>query len=159
MSDLRELYQDVILDHGKKPRNFRVLEGADRHAHGKNPLCGDDFEIMLNLDANDVITDIAFEGKGCAISVASASIMTELLKGRSKADAEALFQNFHQLCTEDSPVSTALAEDDRAYLEVLAGVKQFPIRVKCATLPWHTVRAALAGEKNASTEKTPIGQK
>jgi nitrogen fixation NifU-like protein len=152
MSDLRELYQDVILDHGKRPRNFRVLADADRHAHGRNPLCGDDFEIMLNLDDNGIITDITFEGQGCAISVASASIMTELLKGRSAVDAETLFQNFHQLCTEDKPTSTALSEDDRAYLEVLAGVKQFPIRVKCATLPWHTVRAALAGETKASSE-------
>ena len=154
MSDLRELYQDVILDHGKRPRNFRILPDADRHAHGRNPLCGDDFEIMLNLDSNNVITDIAFEGKGCAISVASASIMTGLLKGRTAVEAEALFQNFHQLCTEDVPVETALADDDRAYLEVLAGVKQFPIRVKCATLPWHTVMAALKGEKSASSEKS-----
>jgi nitrogen fixation NifU-like protein len=153
MSDLRELYQDVILDHGKHPRNRRTMENASCHAHGRNPLCGDDFEITLKLDSAGRIEDAAFDGSGCAISVASASIMTELLKGKTGDEADALFRSFHALCTEDDAVAEAtVSEDDLTYLQVVAGVRQFPVRVKCATLAWHTMKAALEGEHAATSE-------
>jgi nitrogen fixation NifU-like protein len=152
-SDLRDLYQDVILDHGKRPRNRRALAQPSCHAHGKNPLCGDEFEVELLLDASGRIEDIAFHGQGCAISVASASIMTELLKGKSQADAEVMFNSFHHVCTEDAAtLDASLAEDEQTYLTVLSGVRQFPVRVKCATLAWHTMRAALAGMAAVSSE-------
>jgi nitrogen fixation NifU-like protein len=151
--DLRDLYQDVILDHGKRPRNRRALTEASCHAHGKNPLCGDEFEVELKLDATGRIEDIAFHGQGCAISVASASIMTELLRGKSQADAAIMFDSFHCVCTEDDAVLDAsLGEDEQTYLTVLSGVRQFPVRVKCATLAWHTMRAALAGMDAVSSE-------
>jgi nitrogen fixation NifU-like protein len=153
MNDLRELYQDVILDHGKHPRNRRPMGNASCHAHGRNPLCGDDFEIALKLDASGRIEDAAFEGSGCAISVASASIMTELLKGKTGSEADALFRSFHALCTIDDAVADeAVSENDLAYLQVVAGVRQFPVRVKCATLAWHTMKAALEGEQAATSE-------
>jgi nitrogen fixation NifU-like protein len=152
MSDLRELYQEVILDHGKRPRNHRSLPEANRHAHGRNPLCGDDFEVALKLDTDGRIEDAAFHGSGCAISVASASIMTELLKGKTAAEAEALFTGFHDLCTNDDAPAPDVSEDDLAYLKVVAGVKQFPVRVKCATLAWHTMHAALHGEATATSD-------
>jgi nitrogen fixation protein NifU and related proteins len=149
MSDLRELYQEVILDHHKKPRNFRKLEGA-RHVEGYNPLCGDKVTIYVKLEG-DVVRDVSFQGTGCAISTASASMMTESLKGKTRAEAEALFQSFHALVTGKAP--TEGGAPDLGKLEVFSGVREFPVRVKCATLAWHTFHAALAGEdKTVSTE-------
>lgn len=151
--DLRELYQEVILDHGRKPRNFRRIENADRTAHGNNPICGDTLIVYLALDDGGRIRDLAFQGKGCAISMASASMMTEILKGKTARDAEKLFQTFHDMCTKDGAEADADGDADAMdHLKALAGVREFPIRVKCATLAWHTVHAALAGAKDTSTE-------
>ncbi|HLN29268.1 MAG TPA: SUF system NifU family Fe-S cluster assembly protein [Gemmataceae bacterium] len=149
MSDLRELYQDLIKDHSKKPRNFRVLEGDARRVEGYNPLCGDRFTIYLDMDGG-VVKDVAFQGTGCAISTASASMMTQCLKGKTRAEAEQLFQKFHHLLTGE----TSEAEEmELGKLAVFSGVRKFPVRVKCATLAWHTLRAALEGaEKTISTE-------
>lgn len=153
MSDLRELYQEVILDHGKRPRNFRHPPDANREAKGDNPLCGDKVTIYLKLSDAGVIDDVAFEGRGCAISTASASLMTEMLKGKTAAAAEELFGAFHQMCTEDEPAHvTAALQDEFDRLQVLSGVRQYPMRVKCATLAWHTMKAALDGAGKASTE-------
>jgi nitrogen fixation NifU-like protein len=147
MSDLRELYQEVILDHHKKPRNFRAIPDASRHVEGFNPLCGDRVTVFVTLK-DDVVKDVAFQGSGCAISTASASMMTEALKGKSRSEAEALFQSFRDLLTGKSTDVDRLGK-----LAVFAGVRDFPIRVKCATLAWHTARAALEGEeKTVSTE-------
>lgn len=149
MSDLRGLYQEVLLDHSKRPRNFRSLEGADRRAEGYNPLCGDKVTIYLKLDG-DRISDISFQGCGCAISTASASIMTESLKGKTCAEAEALFGAFHDMVTgraREDVNPTPLGK-----LAVFAGVAEFPLRVKCATLVWHTLRSALGGGESVSTE-------
>jgi nitrogen fixation protein NifU and related proteins len=151
--DLRELYQEVILDHGKHPRNFRHPADANLEAHGYNPLCGDQLTVYLKRDDSGVIRDVAFEGRGCAISTASASMMTELLRGKSEAQVKALFEAFRHLCTvgDDGAVPAEIAEDlDR--LRVLSGVRQFPMRVKCATLPWHTMSAAISGTNEVSTE-------
>lgn len=150
MSELRELYQQVILDHNKKPRNFRKIEDADHRAAGHNPLCGDRLTLYIKLEG-DVIRDIAFEGNGCAISTASASMMTEALKGKTEAQAEAIFQKFHHLVTEgeDEGCGAACGHDheeegpELGKLAVFAGVREFPVRVKCATLAWHTLHAAL----------------
>jgi nitrogen fixation NifU-like protein len=148
--DLRELYQNVILDHHKRPRNFRKPDDADRSAEGNNPLCGDRIHIYLKLEG-DVIRDIAFIGAGCAISTAAASMMTEALKGKTRAEAEALFRRFHGLIAGDAIESAD--GPPLGKLEAFAGVREFPLRVKCATLPWHTFRAALQGEdKTVSTE-------
>ena len=138
MSDLRELYQEVILDHNKHPLNFGELEGADRHADGYNPLCGDRLAVYLKLDG-EVITDVAFVGSGCAISKASASLMTDAVKGRTVAEAEELFGRFHAMITNgaDTPPPVEIGK-----LAVLAGVRDYPTRVKCASLAWHTLRAA-----------------
>lgn len=153
MSDLRELYQEVILDHGKRPRNFRHPDDANREAKGDNPLCGDKVTIFLKLSDAGVIEDLAFQGRGCAISTASASLMTELLKGKTAAEAETLFGAFHHLCTHDDPPSVpAPLEDDFDRLQVMSGVRHYPMRVKCATLAWHTMKAALDGAGKASTE-------
>jgi nitrogen fixation NifU-like protein len=149
MSDLRELYQEVILDHQKKPRNFRAQDGA-RHVEGYNPLCGDRVTVYVRLDG-DVVRDVSFQGSGCAISTASASMMTESLKGKTRAEAEALFRSFHELVT-GTPNEPAGAEA-LGKLAVFSGVREFPVRVKCATLPWHTFHAALGGDdKPVSTE-------
>ena len=138
MSDLRELYQEVILDHNKRPRNFRELDGADRHADGFNPLCGDRLAVYVNLDG-EVVTDVTFLGSGCAISKASASLMTEAIQGKTLAEVEQLFQEFHQMVTTHD----ASADETRlGKLAVLAGVRDYPTRVKCASLAWHTLRAA-----------------
>ena len=138
MSDLRELYQEVILDHNKHPRNFGELDGADRHADGYNPLCGDRLAVYVNLDG-DVITDVSFLGSGCAISKASASLMTDAIKGKTLVEAERLFEQFHSMVTgSDSDVD----QDQLGKLAVLAGVHDYPTRVKCASLAWHTLRAA-----------------
>lgn len=148
MSDLRDLYQQVILDHSRNPRNFRRPEGSNRTAEGHNPLCGDEITVYLCLEG-DVIRGIGFEGSGCAISKASASMMTEGVKGRTRAEARALFQKFHHLLTAETPPDpTALGK-----LAAFSGVREFPIRVKCATLAWHTLQAALEGkEETVSTE-------
>ena len=138
MSDLRDLYQEVILDHNKHPRNFGEIEGADRHADGYNPLCGDRLAVYLNLDG-DRITDVAFLGSGCAISKASASLMTDAVKGKTVAEARALFARFHAMITDDAD---AAAPGGVGKLAVLAGVRDYPTRVKCASLAWHTLRAA-----------------
>jgi nitrogen fixation NifU-like protein len=150
MSDLRELYQELILDHTKRPRNFGRLETANCQADGYNPLCGDKVTVFLNVE-NDVVNDIRFQGSGCAISTASASMMTESLKGKTVADAKTLFARFHELLTGKSdqlPDIEALGK-----LAVFSGVKEFPIRVKCATLAWHTMNAALSHQQQpVSTE-------
>ncbi len=152
MSDLRDLYQEVILDHNRRPRNFGQLAEPCRHADGHNPLCGDRLTVYLNVD-DGTVQDIRFEGNGCAISTASASMMTELVKGKTEAQAEALFATFRGMCTgEDVSEVAATDEEDRDVLEVLSGVREFPMRVKCATLAWHTLSAALHGEDAATTE-------
>ena len=150
MSDLRELYQELILDHTKKPRNFRKLETANSKADGHNPLCGDKLTVYLEME-NDVVKDVSFQGSGCAISTASASMMTESLKGKTKAEVEILFARFHELLTgKEDYVPEA---DKLGKLIVFSGVKEFPIRVKCATLAWHTLRAAMDNqEQPVSTE-------
>jgi nitrogen fixation NifU-like protein len=146
MSDLRELYQELILDHSRKPRNFQKLPEANRTAEGYNPLCGDQITVYLKMDG-DRIEDVSFQGAGCAISKASASLMTAALKGKTRAEADALFENFHQMVTgQETADPAALGK-----LAVFAGVCEFPVRVKCASLPWHTLHAALAGEKDPVT--------
>jgi nitrogen fixation protein NifU and related proteins len=148
MAGLRDLYQEVILEHSKVPRNYREIAGADHKAEGFNPLCGDRFTVYLHLDG-DTIRDISFQGSGCAISKASASMMTQILKGKSRREAEKLFGNFHDLVTGNGHPS----EEEMGKLAVFSGVSEFPARVKCATLAWHTLQAALAGQQDAvSTE-------
>jgi len=141
MPELRDLYQEVILDHSKRPRNFRPLPGANRTAEGYNPLCGDRETVYLVLDG-DVVKDVSFQGAGCAISTASASMMTESLKGKTRSEADALFERFRDLITGKTadPDGPELGK-----LEVFSGVREYPVRVKCATLPWHTLKAALQG--------------
>ena len=141
MSDLRDLYQEVILDHSRKPRNFRVLQHA-RCANGHNPLCGDRVSIFLDIEGG-VIREVSFQGNGCAISTASASMMTEALKGKTVEEAQRLFGLFHELVTTGADAHEA--EDALGKLAVFEGVREFPVRVKCATLPWHTFRAAVEG--------------
>jgi nitrogen fixation NifU-like protein len=141
--DLRELYQSTILDHNKRPRNFRVPERANREARGDNPLCGDKIAVHLLLE-DGVVVDVGFQGSGCAISKASASLMTESVKGRRLEDVEALFARFHGLVT--GPPTGPVDASDLGKLAVFSGVREYPVRVKCATLPWHTVRAALRGD-------------
>jgi nitrogen fixation NifU-like protein len=148
MSDLRDLYQEVILDHNKRPRNYGALADANRGADGHNPLCGDKLHVSVRLQ-DDTIADIRFEGSGCAISKASASLMTEVVKGRTVEEADALFTRFHALVTSEPGT---LGEDDLGKLAVLSGVSEFPMRVKCATLAWHTLKAAL--HEPASTAST-----
>lgn len=149
MTDLQDLYQELILDHGRRPRNFRPMEAATRSAEGYNPLCGDKIKIYVKM-TGDTVEDISFEGVGCAISTASASIMTETLKGKSRAEAEELFQTFHDLVTGQD---AQLDAPELGKLAVFSGVSEFPIRVKCATLSWHTLRAALDGQGDVvSTE-------
>ena len=147
LDELRELYQEVILDHGRDPRNHRHPEDANRQAQGNNPICGDTLVVYLTIDDDGVIRDAAFEGKGCAISIASASLMTDMLKGKTLARARALFDKFHDMCTQDDFDPDAVEDDDLDRLQVLAGVRAFPMRVKCATLAWHTLIAALDGRK------------
>ncbi len=150
MADLEDLYQEVILDHNKRPRNFRAMEGTSHRAEGYNPLCGDKVTIYLKLE-NDRITDISFKGSGCAISTASASILTESVKGKTRAETETLFQKFHGLVTGKGPDNGTSAPLGK--LAVFSGVSEFPARVKCATLAWHTLRSALNGSQEVvSTE-------
>ncbi len=154
LDELRELYQEVILDHGRDPRNHRCPDQANRHARGNNPICGDAVAVHLTVDENGVIRDAAFEGKGCAISIASASLMTEIVKGKSRQEARTLFESFHERCTKDDFDIAAVKHDPDALerLQVLSGVRAFPMRVKCATLAWHTMSAAMAGETEVTTE-------
>jgi nitrogen fixation NifU-like protein len=150
MSDLRELYQQVILDHHRKPRNFRKLPSPTQTSEGYNPLCGDRVSVELELEG-DLIRDIAFQGSGCAISKASASMMTASLKGKTVDEAEEAFEQFHRMLTDSRPSAEPPASLGK--LAAFAGVREFPIRIKCATLPWHTLRAALAGKAEpVSTE-------
>ncbi|HWD49250.1 MAG TPA: SUF system NifU family Fe-S cluster assembly protein [Rhizomicrobium sp.] len=144
---LRELYQDVILDHSRHPRHFGPLSDATNSAEGHNPLCGDRVKINLIVDKNDKIADIKFEGRGCAISQASASLMTDMVMGRSLAEAETLMGGFLHLVKGEA---TELAGEDRERLDVMAGVSAFPMRVKCATLAWHTFKSALEGGEQAA---------
>jgi len=151
--DIRELYQEVILDHGKNPRNFRHPEDANHEAHGNNPLCGDRLTVYVRVGDDQRIEDVAFEGRGCAISVASASMMTDIVRGKTIAQAEELFDDFHKMCTGGEVAeSSPDLEDDMDKLRALSGVRQFPMRVKCATLAWHTLNEAVHGGDKASTE-------
>jgi nitrogen fixation protein NifU and related proteins len=154
MMDLRELYQDIILDHGRHPRNFRAIEHPTHSAQGYNPLCGDRVTVYLSLDG-DHIADVAFQGRGCAISTAAASLMTEVLKGKTVEEARALFAQFRSRVTGGDPetLTEPLAEEAER-LEPLTGVKAYPARVKCATLPWHAFEAALKGGDADATVKT-----
>jgi nitrogen fixation NifU-like protein len=147
---LRELYQDVILDHSKHPRHFGKLDHATHTGQGHNPLCGDRVTVALIVDKNDRIADIKFEGKGCAISQASASLMTDMVVGRSVAEAEKLMGGFINLVKGEEV--EGLDEDDRERLDVMAGVSAFPMRVKCATLAWHTMKSALEGGEAVKSE-------
>jgi nitrogen fixation NifU-like protein len=152
VSDLRELYQELILDHTKKPRNFGPLPGANRRAEGYNPLCGDRATVFVRLEG-DKVADVRFQGAGCSISTASASMMTESIKGKTRAEAEKLFDRFHQLITSDPTRAAQNAAPELGKLAVFSGVCEFPVRVKCASLAWHTLKAALAGEDaSVSTE-------
>lgn len=150
MSELRELYQEVILDHNKRPRNFHKLDHATCSVDGYNPLCGDHYKLYLEMDGA-VIKDIGFEGSGCAISKASASMMSSIVKGKSREEARALFEKFHAMATADMANEANI--EGLGKLAVFSGVREFPARVKCATLPWHTLVAALEGKQEAvSTE-------
>ncbi len=147
MSELSDLYQEVILDHNRRPRNFHALPGASHTADGHNPLCGDRLRLYLKVE-HGVVSDVAFEGAGCAISKASASMMTDAVKGRTVGEVDALFHRFHRMVTTppDCPV------EDMGKLSSLAGVREFPVRVKCASLAWHTLKAAMAQTPKVSTE-------
>lgn len=148
MPELRDLYQEVILEHSKAPRNFKALEGANHQAEGYNPLCGDRFTVYLEMDG-DKIREVGFQGAGCAISKASASMMTQTVKGKTKEEAEKIFHRFHDLVTGHSHGDEA----ELGKLAVFSGVSEFPMRVKCATLAWHTLEAALEGkQEKISTE-------
>jgi nitrogen fixation NifU-like protein len=149
MSELSELYQQVILDHNKKPRNFRKPETANHSADGYNPLCGDQLTVYLDLE-NGLVNDVGFEGSGCAISKAAASMMTQAVKGKSKEQAENLFNEFHSMVTGELNEETD--ENNLGNLKIFAGVREFPVRVKCATLAWHTLHAALNKQEQVSTE-------
>ncbi|MEE2746075.1 MAG: SUF system NifU family Fe-S cluster assembly protein [Pseudomonadota bacterium] len=151
-NDLRELYQEVILDHGKNPRNLRKLESPTCMADGNNPLCGDRLTVYLKINGQQLIEDAAFEGRGCAISIASASMMTEIIQGKRLSQVRQLFDQFQKLCTGVEDNSGQPSDDDFEKLQVLSGVRQFPMRVKCATLGWHAMDAALAGDNKSSTE-------
>ena len=151
MSELRELYQSVILDHNKQPRNFGALEGANRSAEGHNPLCGDQIQVEVLVDEDGVVQGIGFTGQGCAISTASASLMTQAVKGKPRAEVEALFEGFHGLVT-GAPREEPEPAEGLGKLSVFAGVREFPMRVKCATLCWHTLRSALDEGEKVTTE-------
>lgn len=153
-AELRDLYQEVILDHGRNPRNFGAPAEANRDAEGFNPLCGDRIHVYLAMDGHNVLRDAGFEGKGCAISQAAASLMTEVVKGKNAAEARALAEAFFALVRGEPAPEAAVAEEDMDRLQVLAGVSEFPMRVKCATLAWHTLRAAMgrAGQAPVTTE-------
>jgi nitrogen fixation NifU-like protein len=149
MSELSELYQQVILDHNKKPRNFHKLETANRTAEGYNPLCGDQLKVYIELE-DDVVRDVSFEGSGCAISKAAASMMTQSVKGKTRQEVETLFDEFHRMVMDELDEETEPNHLGR--LTIFAGVRDFPARVKCASLSWHTMHAALNGQEETSTE-------
>ena len=149
MSELSELYQETILEHNKNPRNFREIPDADKMADGNNPLCGDALRVYVDMDG-DTVADVAFKGSGCAISKASASMMTQFIKGKSRKEAETIFDEFHRMVTGEMDVETD--ENHLGKLKIFSGVVEFPARVKCASLSWHTLHAALQGEKVVSTE-------
>lgn len=149
MSELSDLYQEVILEHNKNPRNFREIENADKTAEGHNPLCGDQLKLYLAMD-NDTVKDVAFKGSGCAISKASASMMTQVVKGKTREEAEVLFDEFHRMVTGNLNIEED--ENRLGKLKIFAGVLEFPARVKCASLSWHTLHAALNNEDAVSTE-------
>ena len=153
MDDLRELYQSVILDHNKNPHNFGADPDANRRAEGFNPICGDQLKLYLRVDGSDTVVDAHFDGSGCAISTASASLMTDFVKGKSRAEVEELFQRFHDLVTTPPYEDNLQAASELGKLAVFSGVRDFPMRIKCATLCWHTLRAALdASDDVAQTE-------
>ena len=147
---MKQLYQELILDHNKNPRNFRTIHPADREALGHNPLCGDKLKLFVNIDQNNIITDISFIGDGCAISKASASMMTTMVKGKTIDEAEALFHQFHDMST--GKLDTEKDAHNLGKLAIFAGVKDLPSRVKCATLSWHTLHTALNDKKEITTE-------
>ena len=149
MSELSDLYQEVILEHNKNPRNFREISDADQYADGKNPLCGDALRVYVAMDG-DTITDVAFKGSGCAISKASASMMTQSVKGKTRDEAEHIFEEFHNMVTGELDIERD--ENDLGKLKIFSGVLEFPARVKCASLSWHTLNAALKGDTVVSTE-------
>ncbi len=149
MSELNDLYQEVILDHNKNPRNFREIENADKTADGNNPLCGDALRVYVAME-DDRVKDVAFKGSGCAISKASASMMTQIIKGKTLAEAEVLFDEFHRMVTGELDIEND--ENSLGKLKIFAGVLEFPARVKCASLSWHTLHAALNNEEVISTE-------
>ena len=156
--DLKELYQEIILDHGKNPRNLRKTENFNKDARGHNPLCGDKVHIYLKLDENKKVEDISFEGEGCAISMASASIMTDLIKGKEENDVKEIVSDFLEMIKEKNEIKTDLLKDDeKTKLMCLSGVKQYPMRVKCATLSWHTLTSAIDRSQNEiNTENMDI---
>ena len=149
MSDLRELYQEVIRDHSRNPRNFGKLDSATHHAEGYNPLCGDELALELCLDERQEISEVCFTGRGCAISTASASLLTEALRGKSVGEAKALFETFHGAIT--APPDVPADSESLGKLACLLGVREFPMRVKCASLAWHTLQAAVRGETDPVT--------
>ena len=147
--NLKELYQEIILDHGKNPRNLRKTENFNKDAKGHNPLCGDKVHIFLKLNENKKVEDISFEGQGCAISMASASIMTDLLKGKEEKEVKEIVNDFLEMIKEKDEINTNLLNDDeKTKLMCLSGVKQYPMRVKCATLSWHTLTSAIDKSQN-----------
>jgi len=151
MFDLKDLYQEVIVDHNRSPRNFHRMEDANRKAEGFNPLCGDRLTLYMRVSDQGIIEDVSFEGSGCAISTASASLMTEQLKGKTEAEVQSLFNGFHDMVTSD--VDAPVDDSGLGKLSVLAGVREFPSRIKCATLCWHTMSAALTqAEDTVKTE-------
>ncbi len=153
--NIKELYQEIILDHGKNPRNLRKTENFNKDAKGHNPLCGDKVHVYLKLNENKKVEDISFEGEGCAISMASASIMTDLVKGKEEKDVKEIVSDFLEMIKEKDKVNTnLLSEDEKTKLMCLSGVKQYPMRVKCATLSWHTLTSAIDRSQNEiNTEK------
>ena len=147
--NLKELYQEIILDHGKNPRNLRKTENFNKNAKGHNPLCGDKVHIYLKLNENKKVEDISFEGQGCAISMASASIMTDLIRGKEEKDIKEIINDFLEMIKQKEEINTKLLkEDEKTKLMCLSGVKQYPMRVKCATLSWHTLTAAIDNIQN-----------
>ena len=147
--NLKELYQEIILDHGKNPRNLRKTKNFNKDAKGHNPLCGDKVHVYLKLNENKKLEDISFEGQGCAISMASASIMTDLLKGKEEKDVKEIVYDFLEMIKEKDEIKTKLLkEDEKTKLMCLSGVKQYPMRVKCATLSWHTLTSAIDKSQN-----------
>ena len=147
--NLKELYQEIILEHGKNPRNLRKTEGFNKDAKGNNPLCGDNVHVYLKLNGQKIVEDISFEGSGCAISMASASIMTDLIKGKNEHEAKEIVEDFLNMIKENPELETKyLHEDEKTKLMCLSGVKQYPMRVKCATLSWHTLTSALNNSEN-----------